>query len=96
MLLMSHGSFNATLMLETLRGKRMLFVGDSLNRGQYVSMVCLLHRFIPENAKSMKTVGNFDVFTIKVIISSKNLNLLITIMFISTLIIIIFYFILGL
>ncbi|KAK4716959.1 hypothetical protein R3W88_015297 [Solanum pinnatisectum] len=58
-------SFNATLMLETLRGKRMLFVGDSLNRGQYVSMVCLVHRLIPENAKSMKTIGNFDVFTIK-------------------------------
>uniref|UniRef100_A0A3Q7GLH6 Trichome birefringence-like N-terminal domain-containing protein n=1 Tax=Solanum lycopersicum TaxID=4081 RepID=A0A3Q7GLH6_SOLLC len=58
-------SFNATLILETLRGKRMLFVGDSLNRGQYVSMVCLVHRLIPENAKSMKTIGNFDVFTIK-------------------------------
>ncbi|KAL3369251.1 hypothetical protein AABB24_009864, partial [Solanum stoloniferum] len=58
-------SFNATLVLETLRGKRMLFVGDSLNRGQYVSMVCLVHRLIPENAKSMKTIGNFDVFTIK-------------------------------
>lgn len=43
----------------------MLFVGDSLNRGQFVSMVCLVHRIIPENAKSMKTVGNFDVFTIK-------------------------------
>ncbi|KAE8711169.1 Protein trichome birefringence-like 33 [Hibiscus syriacus] len=27
--------FNATLMLETLRGKRMMLVGDSLNRGQY-------------------------------------------------------------
>ncbi|XP_016573412.2 protein trichome birefringence-like 33 isoform X2 [Capsicum annuum] len=58
-------SFNATLMLETLRGKKMLFVGDSLNRGQYVSMVCLVHRLIPENAKSMKTDGNFDIFTIK-------------------------------
>ncbi|KAF3675616.1 Protein trichome birefringence-like 33 [Capsicum annuum] len=58
-------SFNATLMLETLRGKKMLFVGDSLNRGQYVSMVCLVHRLIPENAKFMKTDGNFDIFTIK-------------------------------
>lgn len=58
-------------MLETLRGKRMLFVGDSVNRGQYISMVCLVHRIIPENAKSMNTVGSFDVFNIKVIISIK-------------------------
>ncbi|XP_009591920.1 protein trichome birefringence-like 33 [Nicotiana tabacum] len=58
-------SFNATLILETLRGKKMLFVGDSLNRGQFVSLVCLVHRLIPENAKSMETVGNFDIFTIK-------------------------------
>ncbi|KAJ6796386.1 protein trichome birefringence-like 33 [Iris pallida] len=29
-------SINATLMLEKLRGKRMLFVGDSLNRGQFI------------------------------------------------------------
>lgn len=53
-------------MLETLRGKRMLYVGDSLNRGQYVSMVCLLHRLIPENAKSMETFGSLTVFTAKV------------------------------
>ncbi|KAL3521259.1 hypothetical protein ACH5RR_019408 [Cinchona calisaya] len=58
-------SFNATLMLETLRGKRMMFVGDSLNRGQYVSMVCLLQRFIPEDAKSMTTNGSLTVFTAK-------------------------------
>ncbi|CAN4091318.1 unnamed protein product [Withania somnifera] len=58
-------SFNATLMLESLRGKRMLFVGDSLNRGQFVSMVCLLHRLIPENAKSMETFGSHTVFTAK-------------------------------
>ncbi|GLT78898.1 hypothetical protein SLA2020_504160 [Shorea laevis] len=57
--------FNATLMLETLRGKRMMFVGDSLNRGQYVSMVCLLHRLIPEHAKSMETFDSLTVFTTK-------------------------------
>lgn len=59
-------SFNATLMLETLRGKRMMFVGDSLNRGQYVSFVCLLHSIIPEDAKSMETFDSLTVFTAKV------------------------------
>ncbi|CAL9008266.1 unnamed protein product [Prunus brigantina] len=60
-------SFNATLMLETLRGKRMMFVGDSLNRGQYVSMICLLHSLIPEDAKSMETFDSDSrtVFTAK-------------------------------
>ncbi|TYJ16598.1 hypothetical protein E1A91_A10G266000v1 [Gossypium mustelinum] len=59
--------FNATLMLESLRGKRMMFVGDSLNRGQYVSMVCLLHRLIPEDKKSMETYNNdaLTVFRVK-------------------------------
>ncbi|KAM0941220.1 putative PMR5 domain, PC-Esterase [Dioscorea sansibarensis] len=58
-------SFNATLMLEKLRGKRMLFVGDSLNRGQFVSMVCLLHRVIPEEAKSFKTIESLTTFHAK-------------------------------
>ncbi|KAJ6303816.1 hypothetical protein OIU77_017653 [Salix suchowensis] len=43
----------------------MMFVGDSLNRGQYVSMVCLLHRLIPEDQKSMETFGSLTVFTAK-------------------------------
>ncbi|KAM1406835.1 hypothetical protein ACFXTH_001463 [Malus domestica] len=60
-------SFNATLMLETIRGKRMMFVGDSLNRGQYVSMICLLHKLIPDDAKSMETFDSDSrtVFTAK-------------------------------
>lgn len=59
--------FNATQLLEALRGKRMLFVGDSLNRGQYISMICLLHSLIPNNAsKSMETVDSLTVFTAKV------------------------------
>ncbi|ONK77114.1 uncharacterized protein A4U43_C02F3240 [Asparagus officinalis] len=57
--------FNASQMLEMLRGKRMMFVGDSLNRGQYVSMVCLLHRIIPESAKSLETVDSLTVFRAK-------------------------------
>ncbi|CAL0320341.1 unnamed protein product [Lupinus luteus] len=57
--------FNASLMLETLRGKRMMFVGDSLNRGQYVSLVCLLHKLIPEDAKSEETFDSLTVFTAK-------------------------------
>ncbi|KAL5720915.1 hypothetical protein ACHQM5_013541 [Ranunculus cassubicifolius] len=54
--------FNATFMLEKLRGKRMMFVGDSLNRGQYTSLVCLLHRILPESAKSMQTFNSLTVF----------------------------------
>ncbi|CAF2295132.1 hypothetical protein BRARA_D02339 [Brassica rapa] len=33
--------FNGTKLLERLRNKRMVYVGDSLNRGQWVSMVCM-------------------------------------------------------
>ena len=58
-------SFNATMMLEMLRGKRMLFVGDSLNRGQYVSLLCLLHRAIPDGAKSFETVDSLSIFRAK-------------------------------
>ncbi|CAN6469650.1 unnamed protein product [Victoria cruziana] len=34
--------FNGTRMMERIRGKRLVFVGDSLNRGQWISMLCLL------------------------------------------------------
>ncbi|XP_076946203.1 protein trichome birefringence-like 34 [Bidens hawaiensis] len=39
--------FNVTAIVERLRGKRLLFVGDSLNRNQWNSMVCMLHSSIP-------------------------------------------------
>ncbi|GLT31518.1 hypothetical protein SLA2020_062500 [Shorea laevis] len=58
--------FNATLMLETLRGKRMLFVGDSLNDGQHNSMICLLHRLTPGHTKFIETTNNsLTVYTTK-------------------------------
>lgn len=54
----------------------MMFVGDSLNRGQYVSFVCLLHSLIPEDAKSMETFDSLTVFTAKVTFNYCNLHLL--------------------
>ncbi|KAL5982645.1 hypothetical protein ACLOJK_016720 [Asimina triloba] len=35
-------SFNVTVILEQLRGKRVVFVGDSMSRTQWESMICLL------------------------------------------------------
>ncbi|KAH6837459.1 hypothetical protein C2S53_018174 [Perilla frutescens var. hirtella] len=58
-------SFNAKLMLEELRGKRMIFVGDSLNRGQFTSLICLLQRVIPQHAHSIQTIDSLTVFTAK-------------------------------
>ncbi|XP_031110219.1 protein trichome birefringence-like 33 [Ipomoea triloba] len=59
-------SFDATMMLESLRGKRMLFAGDSLNGGQYISMVCLLQRAIPhDHAKSFVGNESLAIFTAK-------------------------------
>lgn len=59
-------TFSARLMLEKLRGKRMIFIGDSLNRSQYASLICLLHQLIPEHAKSEETLDSLTVFTAKV------------------------------
>lgn len=39
---MRHFRFNATAMLNLIRGKRLVFVGDSINRNQWESMLCLL------------------------------------------------------
>ncbi|XP_058075243.1 protein trichome birefringence-like 34 isoform X1 [Magnolia sinica] len=54
--------FNATTLLERLRGKRLVFVGDSLNRGQWVSMVCLIESVIPSSLKSMHSNGSLNAF----------------------------------
>ncbi|PKA67115.1 hypothetical protein AXF42_Ash004607 [Apostasia shenzhenica] len=52
-------------MLEKLRGKRLMFVGDSLNRGQWISMVCLLQSLIPTGKKSMSPNAPLTIFTVE-------------------------------
>ncbi|KAK3227397.1 hypothetical protein Dsin_007259 [Dipteronia sinensis] len=58
--------WNATEMWEKLRGKRLMFVGDSLNRGQWISMVCLLQSVIPANKRSMTPNAQLTVFRAEV------------------------------
>ncbi|KAK1355584.1 protein trichome birefringence-like 34 [Heracleum sosnowskyi] len=57
--------FNATVLLESLRNKRMVFVGDSLNRGQWISMACLVEKVIPPSLRSRHYSFNHSLVTLK-------------------------------
>ncbi|CAL9108827.1 unnamed protein product [Musa acuminata var. zebrina] len=54
--------FDAQVMLERLRGKRLMFVGDSLNRNQWESMVCLVQSAVPPEKKTLTKNGSLNVF----------------------------------
>ncbi|KAG0487953.1 hypothetical protein HPP92_006764 [Vanilla planifolia] len=54
--------FNATVLLEKLRGKRLMFTGDSLQREQWQSLVCMVESHIPSEKKSMKRGRSHSVF----------------------------------
>ncbi|KAJ8898956.1 hypothetical protein K2173_008456 [Erythroxylum novogranatense] len=56
--------FNATRLLERLRNKRVVFVGDSLNRGQWVSMVCLVDATLRSGGSSMHNNGSLASFRV--------------------------------
>ena len=49
--------FNATNMLELIRGKRLVFVGDSINRNQWESLLCLLMGAVKDPSKVYETHG---------------------------------------
>lgn len=58
--------FKARLLLEKLRNKRLMFVGDSLNRNQWESMVCFAQSIIPPGRKSLNKTGSLAIFRIEV------------------------------
>ncbi|CAN6193813.1 unnamed protein product [Urochloa humidicola] len=49
--------FNATDFLARLRGKRLMLVGDSMNRNQFESLLCVLWEALPDKARMFETHG---------------------------------------
>lgn len=49
--------FNATDFLVKLSGKRLMLVGDSMNRNQFESMLCVLREGLPDKSKMYETHG---------------------------------------
>ncbi|KAI4385039.1 hypothetical protein MLD38_003110 [Melastoma candidum] len=57
---------NRTDMLERLRGKRVIVVGDSLNRNQFESLACLLYSSVPSwDSYVDVTSGRYKIFRSK-------------------------------
>ncbi|GMJ11881.1 XYLAN O-ACETYLTRANSFERASE 1, TRICHOME BIREFRINGENCE-LIKE 29, ESKIMO 1 [Hibiscus trionum] len=57
--------YKPRLLLEKLRNKRLMFVGDSLNRNQWESMICLVQSAAPPGRKSLNKTGSLSVFRIE-------------------------------
>lgn len=58
--------FDAVKLLEMLRDKRMMFVGDSIQRGMFESMVCLVESAVTYGKKTFERIPPRKVFTIEV------------------------------
>ncbi|KAL6508086.1 hypothetical protein OROGR_024281 [Orobanche gracilis] len=57
--------FNGTALLEKIRNKKLVFVGDSLNRNQWTSMLCLIDSYLPASTKkSVKLKGNLCYYRV--------------------------------
>ncbi|KAJ0981210.1 hypothetical protein J5N97_009465 [Dioscorea zingiberensis] len=54
---------NASDMLERLRGKRLVFVGDSLNRNMWESLVCVLRNSVKDKRKFFEMSGRREFRT---------------------------------
>ncbi|XP_021858138.1 protein trichome birefringence [Spinacia oleracea] len=54
---------NGTHMLELLRGKRLVYVGDSLNRNMWESLVCILRNSVQNKSRVFEASGREDFRT---------------------------------
>ncbi|KVH88021.1 PC-Esterase [Cynara cardunculus var. scolymus] len=57
------GTFNGLSILEKLRGKTIMFVGDSLSKNQCLSLLCMIHSFVPSASYVVKIKGAEGITT---------------------------------
>ncbi|KAI4306055.1 hypothetical protein L6164_029367 [Bauhinia variegata] len=55
--------FNGEDLLKRLRGKSLLFVGDSLSLNQWQSLTCMLHIAVPQAKYTLVRTGDLSTFT---------------------------------
>ncbi|XP_031095041.1 protein trichome birefringence-like 3 [Ipomoea triloba] len=58
-------SFDPEIALRKIKGKRVMFVGDSLQRNQWESFICLVDSVIPKGKRSMKRGSVHSVYKAK-------------------------------
>ncbi|MBA0561690.1 hypothetical protein Godav_025115 [Gossypium davidsonii] len=58
--------FNAKDLLRKLKGKKMMFIGDSLSLNQWQSLTCMLHAFLPQSNYTVHREGNLSTFYLPV------------------------------
>ncbi|KAK2984379.1 hypothetical protein RJ640_002765 [Escallonia rubra] len=58
-------NFNVSVVLEKLRGKRIVFIGDSLSRNQWESMICLLMTGVEDKNSVYEVNGHKITIRIK-------------------------------
>ena len=54
---------NGRDMLKLLRGKRLVFVGDSLNRNMWESLVCILRNSVEDQSRVFEASGRIEFRT---------------------------------
>lgn len=71
--------FDPLKLLDILRDKRLMFIGDSVQRAQFESMVCLVQSVVPKGKKSFKRDPPRKVFKAKVLKPASSLTITLTI-----------------
>lgn len=58
--------FDGRILLQKLSGKSVMFVGDSLSRNQWESLICMLYSSVIGTPYNQTISGDVSTFTFKV------------------------------